>query len=76
MSTTEDSVENQTAQAAERLEYAICKWLATHREPLRQWRNRAAGRRRLREMTAGELADIGIDRVDALQEAAEPFWKQ
>ncbi len=39
------------------------------------WQQRSVERRQLLEMSGQMLADIGIDRVDALQEAAKPFWK-
>jgi uncharacterized protein YjiS (DUF1127 family) len=35
---------------------------------------RARQRRQLRELTDSQLKDIGVSRVDALQEARKPFW--
>lgn len=32
-------------------------------------------RRRLADLDDRLLADIGLDRVDAMQEAAKPFWR-
>jgi uncharacterized protein YjiS (DUF1127 family) len=29
----------------------------------------------LRQMTTGQLKDIGVSRADALQEAEKPFWR-
>ena len=39
------------------------------------WQRRSAGRQRLRDMDARLLDDMGIGRIDALQEAAKPFWR-
>ena len=42
-----------------------------------RWGERARQRRRLRALAndADFLGDIGISRVDALQEAGKPFWR-
>lgn len=44
---------------------------------VRRWRDLARQRRRLRVLASDPdlLGDIGISRVDALQEAGKPFWK-
>lgn len=39
------------------------------------WRDRAEKRRQLYAMTARDLKDIGISRVDARREAKKPFWR-
>lgn len=75
MNTTGESIQSQTAQTVGRLELAIRKWLETNRRQLHQWKTHADGRRRLTQLSDRELADIGIDRIDAMQEAAKPFWK-
>lgn len=49
---------------AERLLSLLCRYHAV-----------AGQRRALRLLTDAELKDIGISRVDALQEASKPFWR-
>lgn len=39
------------------------------------WQERAHSRYRLSQLDDRMLKDIGIDRVDALREAAKPFWR-
>ncbi len=41
---------------------------------LDQWDRNFTTRRQLQKLSDQELADIGIDRVDALREAHKPFW--
>jgi len=42
---------------------------------LKVWNERAASRRALRALEDRELKDIGLSRIEALQEAAKPFWR-
>lgn len=42
---------------------------------LEVWRNRSEYRHALATMDSRQLADIGIDRAVADQEAAKPFWR-
>lgn len=37
--------------------------------------HRLQSRRELRELDARLLADIGLDRAEALEEARKPFWQ-
>lgn len=39
------------------------------------WQQRAAQRRRLLQLDARMLADIGLSRADAEREAMKPFWR-
>lgn len=39
------------------------------------WQERAHSRYRLAQLEDRLLRDIGINRLDALQEAAKPFWR-
>jgi len=39
------------------------------------WQRRSVDRQRLHDMDERLLKDMGIDRIDALQEAAKPFWR-
>jgi len=39
------------------------------------WRERALQRRRLLQLDARMLSDIGLSRADAENEAAKPFWR-
>ncbi|WP_343715880.1 DUF1127 domain-containing protein [Inquilinus sp.] len=39
------------------------------------WLERARTRRQLDALTDHELRDLGLDRGDALREAAKPFWR-
>ncbi len=39
------------------------------------WRNRAHQRRQLLEMETRILKDLGLTRMDAIQEAEKPFWR-
>ena len=48
---------------------------ATSLKAARLWRSRARQRRRLSELGADQLQDVGITREDALTEAAKPFWR-
>lgn len=40
------------------------------------WHTRAEQRRHLAELDDHILADIGIDRARALEEASKPFWQR
>ena len=75
MNTTENIIESVGVSNASRIAGAVKNWLADNNEQLRLWKQRADSRRRLLSMTDRELADIGIDRVDANQEAAKRFWE-
>ena len=44
-------------------------------DTVKLWFARAAERRQLKQLDDRLLADIGLDRQDALTEAAKPFWK-
>jgi uncharacterized protein YjiS (DUF1127 family) len=44
------------------------------KETLDQWDRNFTTRRQLYKLTEKELDDIGIDRVDAINEAGKPFW--
>ena len=39
------------------------------------WQQRSVDRKGLLAISDHMLADIGISRIDALREAAKPFWK-
>jgi len=39
------------------------------------WRHRAATRRHLAGLDRRMLADVGLDRATAAQEAGKPFWR-
>ncbi|WP_425407207.1 DUF1127 domain-containing protein [Hwanghaeella sp.] len=39
------------------------------------WMERHEQRARLAEMDGRTLRDMGLDKVDALNEAAKPFWR-
>ena len=41
----------------------------------RTWQARAIARRHLSELDDRLLADIGMDRAGAVDEAAKPFWR-
>ena len=75
MNTTESILESAQTPTGSRIGEAVKKWLANNNEQLRLWRQRADSRRRLLSMTDRELTDIGIDRLDAKQEAAKRFWE-
>ena len=42
---------------------------------LKKWRSRHQQRRRLAELPDFILKDIGIGRIEALQESEKPFWR-
>lgn len=42
---------------------------------LKQWRNVRKQRRELYSLSDHMLKDIGISRLDAIQESSKPFWK-
>lgn len=39
------------------------------------WQRRSVDRQRLHDMDGRRLEDMGIGRIDALKEAAKPFWR-
>ena len=43
---------------------------------LRVWMQRARTRRQLANLLPHELADIGVDEVDARIESRKPFWQE
>lgn len=47
----------------------------TLRAIIHVWAERSRGRADLSRLTDAELADIGLTRFDALQEARKPFWR-
>lgn len=51
---------------------------ATHqlRETAGLWRARNIQRRQLRQLSAAQLADIGVSRAAAIAEAGKPFWQR
>lgn len=42
---------------------------------LSDWRQRAQQRRQLIELPDDRLRDIGVSRLEAIQEAQKPFWR-
>lgn len=76
MTMTNGIIEDKTLPETERLAAAVRKWLVSNDHLLRQWHSRSAERRSLKTLSDRELTDIGIDRIDALQEAAKPFWQE
>ena len=42
---------------------------------IRLWRQRARSRRHLRRLDERLLRDIGVDRLEAQDEARKPFWR-
>lgn len=75
MNTSDSITENTTRESSERLRAAVDSWLDNNASLLREWRIRARGRRALLELDDHRLADIGISRSDAREEAGKPFWK-
>ena len=55
---------------------AIRKPLAGMVETLLRWQELPVQRRKLLELDARMLKDIGISRADAVREAKRPFWDQ
>jgi len=43
---------------------------------IKLWWRRAHTRRSLKHLDTDQLADIGVTRTQAVQEAAKPFWKR
>lgn len=50
--------------------------LADYAGTLTTWRQRAVERRQLLALDGRILKDIGISRVDAVNEASKPFWRK
>lgn len=46
------------------------------RETAGLWRARSIQRRQLRQLSATQLADIGVSRAAAITEAGKPFWQR
>ena len=42
---------------------------------IQTWQERARSRRELERLDDRLLKDIGLNRIDALQESEKPFWK-
>ena len=57
--------------ALETLNYAFAGFV----DMVLAWQARANERRHLAEMDPRILADIGLNRADALHEASKPFWR-
>lgn len=51
------------------------EWFAATRDLLDTWTFRAQSRRELSRLNVFQLADLGLDPVDAAREAAKPFWR-
>jgi uncharacterized protein YjiS (DUF1127 family) len=66
----------QTEGAASSLLAATRKVLAGTVETLLRWQELSMQRRRLLELDAHMLKDIGLSRADAVREAKRPFWDQ
>jgi uncharacterized protein YjiS (DUF1127 family) len=49
--------------------------LAPGIEQLRLWRERAAQRRRLKNLDEHRLADLGLTRAEVQAEVRKPFWR-
>jgi uncharacterized protein YjiS (DUF1127 family) len=49
--------------------------LALGIEQLRLWRERAAQRRRLKNLDEHRLADLGLTRAEVQAEIRKPFWR-
>jgi len=75
MATTENIIETAGSTPEDRLRRAVDKWLQANAATLHEWRVRSRGRRALLGLDDHELADIGIGRSEATEEAAKPFWK-
>lgn len=66
----------QTEGAASSLLAATWGALAGMVEALLRWQELSMQRRRLLELDAHMLKDMGISRADAVREAKRPFWDQ
>jgi uncharacterized protein YjiS (DUF1127 family) len=64
----------QTRSAASGLLAGISGMLVGVVETLLRWQEASIQRRRLLELDAHMLKDIGISRADAVREAKRPFW--
>ncbi len=64
----------QTGGAASSLLAAMRRVLIGVVETLLRWQELSMQRRRLLELDAHMLKDIGISRADAVREAKRPFW--
>lgn len=51
------------------------EWFSAARGLLDTWTFRAHSRRELARLDAFQLADLGLDPVDAAHEATKPFWR-
>ena len=75
MNANDGIIDDSSSDASRRLQFAVSRWLDSNADTLQEWRTRSRGRRDLLDMEDHRLDDIGIDRSDALQEAAKPFWE-
>jgi len=54
---------------------SIQSWSGKVLDRIVQWRERTKQRRQLLELNDRLLRDIGIDRINAVQEGSKPFWR-
>lgn len=74
MRDTNQTVYRDNAQNADTVLAAMGRALAGIVETLARWQEVSIQRRRLLELDAHMLKDIGISRADAVREARRPFW--
>jgi uncharacterized protein YjiS (DUF1127 family) len=74
MRDTSQTVYRDNAQTGRTVLAAIGRALAGIFETLVRWQEVSIQRRRLLELDAHMLKDIGISRADAVREARRPFW--
>ena len=76
MNASDSIIDESSPEASQRLQFAVSRWLDSNADVLQQWRSRSRSRRELLDMEDHRLDDIGVDRIDALREAARPFWEE
>jgi uncharacterized protein YjiS (DUF1127 family) len=74
MRDTSQTVYRDNAQTGDTVLAAIGRALVGILETLVRWQEVSIQRRRLLELDAHMLKDIGISRADAVREAKRPFW--
>jgi uncharacterized protein YjiS (DUF1127 family) len=51
------------------------RWSGAAFDKMAQWHDRMTQRRQLKDLDDRLLADIGVNRIDACNESAKPFWQ-
>ncbi len=75
MKTATASLANEVSPCGAESMTGAAQALSRFARTLHDWKQRSRTRRALRELSNECLEDVGLDPVDAMREAAKPFWR-